>query len=207
MRYIYLHGFASGPRSRKAQYFRDRFAERGATLEIPALDEDDFERLTITGQLGVVERAAARDAVSLIGSSMGGYLAALYASRHAQVSRLVLLAPAFGFVRRWPLSFGPERLEAWRRTGRLEIYHYGDKTQRSIGYQLIEDGARYPDYPDFLQPVLIFHGEADTVVPPEFSARFTADHPNAELRLVPSDHELLDVLPVICEQTAAFFEL
>jgi uncharacterized protein len=206
MRYVYLHGFASSPQSRKAQYFRERFTERGVTLEIPALDEGDFERLTITRQLRVVETAAG-GAVTLIGSSMGGYLAALYASRHREVERLVLLAPAFGFMRRWPSSFGAERLEQWRRTGRLDIYHYGDKTQRSIGYQLIEDGYQYPDYPDFRQPALIFHGAADTVVLPEYSTEFVSGHPNAELRIVASDHELLDVLPTICEQSMKFLGL
>lgn len=206
MRYVYLHGFASSPQSRKAQYFRERFAERGVTLEIPALDEGDFERLTITRQLRVVESAAG-GAVTLIGSSMGGYVAALYASRHPEVERLVLLAPAFGFMRRWPSSFGAERLEQWRRTGRLDIYHYGDKTQRSIGYQLIEDGYQYPDYPDFHQPALIFHGAADTVVLPEYSTEFVSGHPSAELRIVASDHELLDVLPTICEQSIEFLGL
>ncbi len=207
MQYVYLHGFASSPHSRKAQYFRERFAGRGVTLEIPALDEGNFEGLTITGQLGVVERSAVEGAIALIGSSMGGYLAALYASRHAEVERLVLLAPAFGFMRRWPSSFGAERLEHWRHTGRLDLYHYGDKALRSIGYQLIEDGSQYPDYPDFRQPALIFHGAADTVVLPEYSTEFVSGHANAELRLVESDHELLDVLPTICEQSMEFLQV
>jgi len=36
-RLIYLHGFASGPGSHKAQLFRRRFAERGVRLEVPDL--------------------------------------------------------------------------------------------------------------------------------------------------------------------------
>src|SRR5437899_8000134 len=96
---VYLHGFASGPQSSKAQFFRRKFAERGVTLRIPQLDEGDFEGLTISGQLGVIERAAAAAPVSLIGSSLGGYLGALYAARHPEVEWLVLLAPAFQFPR------------------------------------------------------------------------------------------------------------
>src|SRR5690348_17748458 len=53
-----------------------------------------FEHLTISGQLGVLERTLQNEPVRLIGSSMGGYLAALYAARHPEVDRLVLLAPA-----------------------------------------------------------------------------------------------------------------
>ena len=37
---VYLHGFASGPASTKAQLFRARLAERGATLAIPDLAPD-----------------------------------------------------------------------------------------------------------------------------------------------------------------------
>ena len=50
----------------------------------------------------VIERAVGEQPAILIGSSLGGYLAALYAARHpAQIERLVLLAPAFQFPRRW----------------------------------------------------------------------------------------------------------
>ena len=93
-RFVYLHGFASGPSSQKARFFRERFAELGIGLEIPDLAEGRFEQLTISGQLGVMERAIGGDPATLIGSSMGGYLAALYAARHPEVEKLVLLAPA-----------------------------------------------------------------------------------------------------------------
>src|SRR3712207_248123 len=97
MRVLYLHGFASGPSSGKAQFFRARLAERGVQLEIPDLVEGDFENLTITGQLAVIERTARGDPVVLMGSSLGGYLAALYASSHPEVTKLILMAPAFYF--------------------------------------------------------------------------------------------------------------
>src|SRR5712692_10702133 len=117
MRILYLHGFASGPASKKAAFFRARIPE----LDVPDLAQGDFEHLTITGQLAVIERLAAGEPVALIGSSLGGYLAALYAARHPEVSKLVLMAPAFGFLRRWSQS--PDAAE-WRRTGFLQVYHY-----------------------------------------------------------------------------------
>ncbi len=79
---VYLHGFASGPQSSKAQFFRDRFAELGQAIAIPQLDEGDFEKLTITGQMRVIDEAVGGAPAILIGSSLGGYLAGLYASRH-----------------------------------------------------------------------------------------------------------------------------
>src|SRR5260221_8834329 len=98
MKLIYLHGFASGPMSSKAQFFRRRFEEIGVRMHIPDLSEGNFEGLTLSGQLRVIEATAGADQhVRLIGSSMGRYLAALYATRHAEVNRVTLLTPALGF--------------------------------------------------------------------------------------------------------------
>src|SRR6266851_9052958 len=134
------------------------------TLEIPDLAAGDFEHLSITSQMVVIDELAAGDRVALVGSSMGGYLAALYAARHPEVvARLVLLAPAFGFARSWAAA--PEA-EFWRKTGFLDVYHYGEKRTRQLSYHLIEDALGYEDFPDFQQPALIFHGIHDTVVPP-----------------------------------------
>lgn len=197
MRTIYLHGFASGPASKKAAFFHDRVP----SLEIPDLANGDFEHLSISSQISVIGELAAGDPVSLIGSSMGGYLAALYAARHAEVARLVLLAPAFAFARRWAAA--PEA-ESWRQTGFLDVYHYGEKRKRRLGYHLIEDALGYDDFPDFRQPALIFHGIHDTVVPPGLSSQFAATHPNARLRLLDSDHELLNVLDSIWQEAGSF---
>ncbi len=201
---LYLHGFASGPRSAKAHYFRDRLAELGIPLEIPDLAQGDFERLTITGQLEAVGRAAAGKPVTLVGSSMGGYVAALYAARHPEVSRLILLAPAFAFSTRWPDVLGEEKVEVWRRTGFLNVYHFGDGRQRRLAYRLCEDGRLYEDYPEVRQPVLIFHGRKDTVVPLEFSVQFAKGRANVALHPLESDHELLDALPEIWSGSKEF---
>src|SRR5215471_18231089 len=151
-RVVYLHGFASSPSSSKARRFHDALTAIGSHVTIPDLAAGDFEHLTITGQLFVLEQAAGDGPVRLIGSSMGGYLAALYAARHPEVERLVLLAPAFGFARRWEATLGKQRIEEWRRTGFLEAYHYGEQRPRRLRWGLIEDGAQYEDYPGFPQP-------------------------------------------------------
>jgi len=203
-RILYLHGFASGPSSKKARFFRERFAERGVTLEIPDLAEGNFGNLTLTGQLRVIERLSRGEPVTLIGSSMGGYLAALLAARHTEVDRLILMAPAFCFLKRWTEMRGPSELEAWRSKGFIDIFHYGAGRPVPLGYQLIEDAAQYEDYPDVSQPVLIFHGKHDTSVPCEYSVKFAELHPQAELRLLDSDHELLDALDLMWTETSRF---
>lgn len=203
-RIVYLHGFASGPQSNKARYFRQHLEAAGARVDVPDLAAGDFERLSLTGQLAVVERAAAGEAVDLIGSSLGGYVAALYAARHPEVRRLVLLAPAFSFARRWAEYLGAARVEAWRRTGALEVFHYGEGRNRQLGYQLLADGERYEDYPDFLQPALIFHGAHDDAVPVSYSREFAAAHPNAVLEVLDSGHELLNMLDYMGPKVGSF---
>jgi len=178
--------------------------ERGVELAIPRLDEGNFEGLTITGQLAVVERVAMGEPVSLMGSSMGGYVAALYAARHAEVKRLVLMAPAFWLARRWRSWLGEGKMEDWRQTGRLPVYHYGENRECQVGYQLIEDARQYEKFPAFDQPALIFHGERDDVVPLDYSREFCAAHPNARLNVMASDHELTDGMADIAAQAIPF---
>ena len=193
-RILYLHGFASGPSSSKARYFRERLESAGMPVEVPDLAAGDFEHLTLTGQLGVIQRLAAGGPVSLAGSSMGGYLAALYAARHPEVTRVVLFAPAFDFARRWAAYLGPEQICEWRRAGSMDVFHYAENRNRKLSYRLLEDAAQYEPFPDFEQPALIFHGAHDDVVPAEYSRQFAAAHPNRRLEVLESGHELLDVL-------------
>lgn len=193
---IYLHGFASGPGSHKARYFRDRFRECGQDLEVPDLAAGDFENLTITGQLGVIDQVARGRSVSLIGSSMGGYLAALYASRHPEIERLVLMAPAFGNPHPWERLFG--------EGADIEIYHYAENRNVRLSRRLLEDGRQYEGFPDVTQPTLIFHGSADDVVPAQYSEQFAASRPNVRLRILESGHELLDVLDLMWDESSRF---
>jgi pimeloyl-ACP methyl ester carboxylesterase len=194
LRTIYLHGFASGPSSKKARYFQQRFAERGLPLEVPDLNGGDFDHLTISGQLHIIETVARDEPVRLIGSSLGGYLAALYAVRHPEVDRLVLMAPAFNFIARWRERLGSEAMSRWQEQGALAIESYADAKVHRLHYNFIEDGERYEPWPDFKQPAIIFHGRGDDVVPPEYSVEYARLHPNVELRLLESNHELVDVL-------------
>ena len=204
-RVIYLHGFASGPRSSKAQFFGHKLRERGVAVEIPQLDGGDFEGLTVTGQLAVIDRVVAGRPAVLMGSSLGGYLAALYAARHPVIEQLVLLAPAFQFPRRLRERYTPEDLDRWKREGSFPVYHYGYQEVRKLGYQLLEDAAGYEGEPDFEQPALVIHGTADTVVPASVSQAFAAKHANVTLHLVESGHELTDILEPMWERCISFF--
>lgn len=203
-RFVYLHGFASSPSSRKARFFQERFRELGIGLEVPDLAEGNFRDLTLTAQLNVLARVCRDEPVSLIGSSMGGYLAALYAARHPEVAKVVLLAPAFSFASRWPETLGAEAMEQWKRTNALRVFHYSEGHEVELGYQLIEDALQYEAYPEFNQPTLIFQGRRDALVPPIYAETFAARRPNATLRLVESDHDMVDVLDEMWRGTEKF---
>lgn len=207
MRIIYLHGFASGPGSRKAQVFRARFEESGVAVSVPQLDAGFFFGLTISGQFEILTREANGEPVVLMGSSMGGYLAALYAARHPEVEKLVLLAPAFGFQNRWPGMLGEEKFRAWEETGELEIFHYGDQAPRKVGWQLAADAKNWEPVPDVSQPTLLFHGTNDNVVPIAASEAYAATHPNVTLKTFDAGHELTEVIDEMWQHTARFLAI
>ena len=176
-------------------------------LEIPRLDQDDFEGLTITGQLQVIERAVADGPAVLMGSSLGGYLAALFASRHRSIEKLVLMAPAFQFPRRWRERYSSEDLARWKLQGSIPVFHYGYQEDRPLGYQILEDAQKYEDEPEFQQPALVLHGIHDEVVPVGISKSYAARYANVSLRLFDSGHELTNVLEDLWEETLRFLAL
>lgn len=210
MRIVYLHGFASSPQSSKAQYFGAKFRQAGIPFEAPALDGGNFEGLTISGQLAVIEKSVGIGGAGLVlmGSSLGGYLAALFAALHPQaVDRLILMAPAFNFLQRWRARLSAEDWERWNTQGWLPIFHYGAKAEMRLGRQFLEDGARYPAVPDFSHPALILHGTEDAVVPAEGSRDFSQHHPLTRLILYPSGHELTDVVEGMWAEVASFLNI
>jgi pimeloyl-ACP methyl ester carboxylesterase len=95
-------------------------------------------------------------------------------------------------------------VEAWRHSGTIEVFHYGENRNCRIGYQLLADAGRYEDFPDFLQPALIFHGTHDDSVPISLSREFSTNHPNAVLEVLDSNHQLLNVLDYMAPKIARF---
>ncbi|MEL6150334.1 MAG: YqiA/YcfP family alpha/beta fold hydrolase [Chloroflexota bacterium] len=213
---IYLHGFASSPESRKAQYFKQRMAEHGITLQIPDLNVPSFERLTLTAMLEKIAqtvRLCPPGPVYLIGSSMGG-LAALhfinqYKDAEARRTELaVFLAPAFDFADNRQNTLGEKGLADWEATGWLDVHNYAADDMRRVHYGLYEDVTRYDSYAvSLLIPALVFHGVHDDVVPVNQSEVFAAERNNVTLHTLDSDHTLLNQLDIIWDATRKFFVL
>lgn len=206
---LFLHGFASSPHCRKAVWFGPRFQERGVAFSAPELEHGGFRNLTISSMIDVVSRAAAGNKVTLIGSSLGGYVAAVYAALHPdQVDRLILMAPAFDFANLWLEQIGPESAMAWKQTGVLRMMHYGMGQETEIAYSLIEDALKYPAEPQPSHPALVFHGLNDTVVLPAVARKWCAQSPsNRRLILHDDGHELGEVLEPMWDETLPFLGL
>ncbi len=210
MQYIYLHGFASSPNSAKALYLRDRFAEYNIQLQIPDLNQGDFSHLTITRQIHQVsaEFFLPGIPVTLIGSSLGGLTAAILAQKYAQVEKLILLAPAFGFLSYWLPTLEPEKIQRWQQEKYLMVYHYGEGKFLPLSYDFVKDAAQYQENP-WQRPVstLILHGKNDEVIPVQASREFTKSRPWVQLVELPSDHALGNVLPEIWQAIQMFCQL
>ena len=212
---VYLHGFASGPSSSKAQVLKQRFAALGVPMALPDLNEGEggFERLTVTRMIAATRAAMARaraesglpadGPVALLGSSLGGYTSALVAAREPSVVAAVLLAPAFCF---------PERLEKRIRDedpgvldrGFFETFHYARNQNCRIATDIVTDGRQYEAWPEVRCPALIIHGKRDDVVPVDLSREFSKSRQNVKLLELDDDHQLTSSVERIWTEARAF---
>ncbi|HBB34033.1 MAG TPA: esterase [Cyanobacteria bacterium UBA8803] len=209
MRFIYLHGFASSPGSAKAVYLRDRFRSIGISLDIPDLNQGDFSHLTIARQLRQIETEFLLNEapVTLIGSSLGGLTAAWLGQKHPQIQRLVLLAPAFGFLCHWLPQLTAEQLLLWQASGYISVYHYGEKRSLPLHYKFVEDAHQYQEQQLWRPvPTLIFHGQHDEVIPITASRDYARLRPWVQLSELDSDHALGNVMADIWQAIQVFCE-
>ncbi len=191
--WVYLHGLASVRAGEKSQALFARARARGracARFDFRGHGESSgrIEDMTITDLLHDTE--AVLDGIGpsvLVGSSLGGLIAAWTAARRPDLVRgLLLLAPAFGFLGRMAThrrQDGLVLIESAHTTIRVHERALAD----AAGYDERELPARIP------QQVVVVHGEHDDAVPVAESERFFARLPHAHKKLwvVPgSDHRL-----------------
>jgi uncharacterized protein len=214
---FYLHGFASSPLSSKARYFGERLADCGVKIHTPDFNQPDFSTLTISRMLQQLEKRIAATPpgpVVLVGSSLGGFLAIETAARQVNearhpIVRLVLLAPAVELEwDRWSGIAASGGVDAWRRNGAIEIFHYADEKPRTLKYGFYEDAQRYNASRRRLSPpALIFQGRRDESVSPAIVEKFANAQPDATLRLLDDGHQLKDSLDVMWHETSRFLNL
>jgi pimeloyl-ACP methyl ester carboxylesterase len=209
---FYLHGFASSARSSKATFLAERFRRHGLELQIPDFNEPDFSTLTITGMVNRVTAAVAAapdDPAVLIGSSLGAFVAVQAALQCAnRVSRLILLAPALDFGGNRVRALGDRGLEEWKRTNRLEVFHYGFGCVMPVHYELYADARRHDCVGAALSmPIQVFQGRKDDAVDPDAVAAWANARQNVELHLLDDDHQLTGSLEFIWTEVRRFLAL
>jgi pimeloyl-ACP methyl ester carboxylesterase len=214
MQIFYLHGFASSPRSSKAQFFAGRLEACGVTVHVPDFNQPDFSTLSVSRMLQQLQaRIAATPPgpVVLVGSSLGGFLAIEAAARAATearhtIAQLILLAPAVELEwDRWTEIVASGGVDTWRQNGEIEIFHYAEDRPRPLKYSFYEDAQRYHAAARRLtQPMLVFQGRHDESVSPALVERFAGAQPNAVLHLLEDGHQLKESLEFIWLETAQF---
>jgi len=208
---IYLHGFASGITSSKATYLGQRLRARGVDVKTPDLNLPDFSTLTVTRMLGQTGSLidAAKERVTIIGSSLGAFVAVNAAvQRPDRIASLVLMAPALDFGGPRMEKMGETGIAEWKAAGYLNVFHFGYGRIVPVHYELYEDARGYDAFnADVKMPILVFQGRHDDVVDPATVEAWCARRPNAELHMLDDGHQLAASLPYIWEKTAAFLKL
>jgi hypothetical protein len=202
-RLLYLHGFASGPGSKKGVAFTKHFGGR-AVIERMDLRVPSFPHLRLSAMIETV-RAAMTGRTILIGSSLGGLTAARVAERDDRVEALVLLAPAFRLAQRWHDQLGATAIAAWQRTGWREVLDRTTNAPAQLDYGFLDDIERVDvGFPDVRVPTLIVHGTRDDAVPIDHSRQFAHGRSHVRLVELDDDHELVASLSQTLAEADAF---
>jgi pimeloyl-ACP methyl ester carboxylesterase len=155
---LYLHGFASSPAGRKIALLREALPPSDFRLVAPDLNRPSFAKLDFQGVVAAAVKAAETDPPTVVVGSSLGALVALEASRRGLAARLVLIAPALGFGKRWTEKLAPG--------DPIPFFHHGENREIPIHRRFFEQMASVTvdrDAPS--QPVAILMGTMDESVP------------------------------------------
>ncbi|RKG85263.1 YqiA/YcfP family alpha/beta fold hydrolase [Corallococcus terminator] len=209
-RWLYLHGFASGPASTKGVWLDAHWAKQGIPLERLNLRVPSMEHLSLNAMLATVRDAlgAPHERAVLIGSSLGGLVAARTAEREPRVGALVLLAPAFHFVEQLQRRMGAEGWSQWQREGFLETDDHAEKRRTRVHHGIVEEAqamdAARGVWPDVRVPTLIVHGRRDDTCDVRYSREWAQGKRHVRLVEVDDGHELTASLERIAKEADAF---
>lgn len=207
IKYVHLHGFGSDRNSSKGLYLQRKLQEKGIELVLPELNQPSFEEITLSGALEELDRVlgAEKGVVWRISaSSMGGYLAALWAKRNPEkVDRLVLLCPGFDLATQFVQIVGVARMKRWERDGFL-LLPGADEELRPVHWEFINDARGFEPFPEVPCPTLIIHGVQDDTIPLESSRRYVEQYSEVGLMEVRDDHSMMNQIEVISAETVKF---
>ncbi|WP_224243434.1 YqiA/YcfP family alpha/beta fold hydrolase [Hyalangium gracile] len=209
-RWLYLHGFASGPESSKGVALARHYARQGIHVERLNLRQPSLERLRLSAMMRTVREAIGgeRDRAIILGSSLGGLTACRVAEEDARVCALVLLAPALRAAEHLRRLAGPAGMRRWEETGWQELDDYAEKRKARVDFGFIGDleaiDARSGGWPDVRVPTLIIHGRQDETVRIDTSRQWARGKRHVRLVEVEDGHELMASLGRIAAEADDF---
>ncbi|MFO0775208.1 MAG: alpha/beta fold hydrolase [Nitrospiraceae bacterium] len=137
--------------------------------------------------------------ITIVGNSLGGWIAWLIAQEFAIVDELILIAPAFNMMGERAKTIAPERRRMWQVSGWMPWDDDPLHLDWPLAWKWVEESEAYwAGSFDTLRhvPTTIVHGEHDVVISPQGSRSFTDEllrrDPTfpLDLRIVPGDHRL-----------------
>lgn len=199
---ILCHGMESDKESEKLLSLGRALAARGILglrfdFACSGESEGKFEEITYSGEAEDLNAAFSFmlqyrvKKIGILGSSMGGTAALLFAAGETRVAALVTIAAPLHPEKFTDRLLSPEEAEQWRREG--FIHYHG----RRINVSLLDDlqTINVPQAAKKIRcPVLVIHGDADETVPVEEAHELSArlQGPNKLLILPGGDHRLSD---------------
>lgn len=166
---LYLHGFTSGPQSRKVQLLAARMAQRGCAdrLVCPQLPASPAAAIALAESL-IAKVSPGGTALTVVGSSLGGYYATWLAEKHGL--KAVLVNPAVVAALELERYLGPQ---TWLHSGEaFEFTRRHIDELRALEVPRLADPARYwllaekgDATLDYRQAVARYAGARQTVLP------------------------------------------
>lgn len=199
---ILCHGMESNKNSEKLVFLSEALARRGILtlrFDFAYVGESSgkFADITYSGEVDDLKAAYAlvqnrqTGKTAILGSSMGGSVALLFAAQEPTVAALVTIAAPLhpeNFPKR---VLTREQLQQWRERG-FTVYN-GQRLNVSLLDDLerinVSESAR-----KIHCPVLILHGDADEIVPVEEAYELDSCLPNSKRLTIlrGTDHRLSD---------------
>lgn len=137
--------------------------------------------------------------ISIVGNSLGGWIAWLMAQEFQEVERLILIAPAFNMMGLRARLIDPERCHEWHTAGWMPWDDEPAHRDFPLAWKWVEESEAYWKTSfDRLRPVktTILHGLQDTAIlssgSSEFVEQLLSRDPSfpVDLHLIPGDHRL-----------------
>jgi putative redox protein len=208
---ILCHGMESNKESEKLVYLGRAMAQLGIMVlrfDFRYVGESSgrFEDITYSGEVEDLKAAHALvqsrnpGKTAILGSSMGGTVALLFAAQQPSLAALVTVAAPIHPERFPSRVLTPAQADEWRARG---FTHYNGQR---LNLSLLDD-LESLDVPQAVKqitcPVLILHGDADEIVPVEEAYEINTCLTNStRLSILPgTDHRLSD--PAVMQRAIA----